>query len=333
MSTTLVDRFGRQHTYLRISVTDRCNLRCLYCMPGEDIVWKRREELLTFEEIERVTKIAVDAGIRKVRLTGGEPFARAGIEKLIPRIKSLLGLETLAVTTNAVLLKEKLPAVHPFVDAFNVSLDTFKRDKFRELTGRDKLAEVMEGIEALLIRGYQNLKLNVVVMKGINDDELLDFARFAEERPIAVRFIEFMPFAGNQWSQGKLLPMADIVRELEKEYQLQAIPEERSPISRDFRLARKRDGFQSRGSIGIIASMSAPFCSSCSRLRMTAEGKIMPCLHSPLEFDLRKVLRSGGSDVDILNVFLQALGEKPEEHPPAEEMMAQAGRVMIQIGG
>ena len=118
-----------------------------------------------------------------------------------------------------------------------------------------------------------------------------------------------------------------------QEYQLQAIPEERSPISRDFRLARKRDGFQSRGSIGIIASMSAPFCSSCSRLRMTAEGKIMPCLHSPLEFDLRKVLRSGGSDVDILNVFLQALGEKPEEHPPAEEMMAQAGRVMIQIGG
>ncbi len=333
MSSQLIDRFGRRHTYLRISVTDRCNLRCLYCMPEENILWKRREELLTFEEIERVARIAVEAGIRKIRLTGGEPFARAGIEGLIARIRPLPGLETLAVTTNAVLLGQKLPAVRPFIDAFNISLDTFRRERFTELTGRDKLTEVIEGIEAVLEAGYENLKINAVIMAGINDDELLDFARFTEEHPVAVRFIEFMPFAGNAWSDGKFVPMASMLEEIGKEYRLEKIPEKHSPISRDFQLVRKRDGRLNRGSVGVIASMSAPFCESCSRLRLTAEGKIMPCLHSPLEFDLREALRSGGSDRDILDIFLQALSEKPEEHPPADELLAQNGRVMIQIGG
>ena len=333
MESQLIDRFGRHHTYLRISVTDRCNLRCLYCMPREHIIWKRREELLRFEEVERVATVAVRLGIRKIRLTGGEPFVRAGIESLILQLKKISGLETLAVTTNALLLKERLSAVRPFIDAFNISLDTFREDRFKELTGRDKLREVLDGIEAVLEAGYENLKINAVVMKGINDDELVDFARFTEKRPVTVRFIEFMPFAGNEWSNGKLVSMATMMEEIGKEYRLESISGEISPISRDFRLVRKSDGRPNRGKIGVIASMSAPFCESCSRLRLTAEGKIMPCLHSPLEFDLREVLRLGGTNDDIADIFFQALEAKPEEHPSADELMAQAGRGMIQIGG
>lgn len=333
MNNRLTDRFGRRHTYLRISVTDRCNLRCLYCLPEERIQWKRREDLLSFDEIERVARVAVEMGVEKIRVTGGEPLVRAGIDVLLKGLKSIPRLRTLGVTTNAVLLAAKLPAVRPYVDAFNISLDTFRPDRFRELTGRDKLHDVLAGIDAALDAGYTNLKLNAVLMRGINDDELLDFARFTESRPVTFRFIEFMPFAGNAWSQGRLIRMDEMLAEIEREYVLERIPDEASPISRDYRLTNRNTGAANRGSIGVIASMSTPFCAGCSRLRLTAEGKIMPCLHSPLEFDLRDVLRSGGGDEDIAGVFMQALAEKPEEHPPADELLEQSGRVMIQIGG
>lgn len=329
----LTDRFGRRHTYLRISVTDRCNLRCLYCLPEERIDWKRREELLTFAEVERVARVAVEMGVEKIRVTGGEPFVRADVEELLAALKSIPGLRSLAVTTNAVLLAAKLPFVRSSVDAFNISLDTFRPERFRELTGRDRLADVLAGIDAVLEAGYTNLKINAVVMRGVNEDEILDFARFTQDRPVAVRFIEFMPFAGNEWSAGRLVTMAEILAAVEAEYRLEPIPEGPSPVSRDFRLTNRTTERRNAGSIGVIASMSRPFCASCSRLRLTAEGKVMPCLHSPLEFDLRGILRSGGSDGDIADLFLKALGEKPEEHLPAEGLLEQNGRVMIQIGG
>ncbi len=330
----LIDPFGRRHDYLRVSVTDRCNLRCLYCMPcEEEIEWVRRDDLLSFEEIERVVTTLVAAGIRKVRITGGEPFARSGVTDLLGRLRRIDRLESLAVTTNGILLADRLPELRNVVDAFNISLDTFSRERFLKLTGRDRLEDVMRGIETALGAGYRNLKVNCVVMRGINEDEIGEFAAFAAEHPLSVRFIEFMPFAGNAWSEGRIVPMDEILAEVSQDWQLERIPDGPAPISRDFRLVDRRTGRQGRGTIGVIASMSTPFCSTCSRLRLTAEGKIMPCLHSPLEFDLRTVLRSGGSDADILALVGHALSSKPEEHPPTSEMATPSGRVMIQIGG
>lgn len=333
MKRELIDQYGRRHTYLRISVTDRCNLRCTYCLPEENIEWKAREELLTFDEIVRVARVAVAMGVEKIRVTGGEPFVRNDIEHLLGDLKALPGLHTLAVTTNAVLLARKFDRVRQHVDAFNISLDTFDRNRFRELTGRDKLDRVLAGIDAVLEAGYRNLKLNAVVMRGVNEDELTEFARFTEQNPVAVRFIEFMPFAGNAWSQGRLVPMTEMLASLEGEYELIRVPDGPSPISRDYRLVHKRTGRENRGTVGVIASMSEPFCDSCSRLRLTAEGKMMPCLHSPLEFDLRKVLRSGGTDEEIGDALLAGLAQKPKEHLPGEGLVEQEGRVMIQIGG
>ena len=334
IAPALIDPFGRRHTYLRVSVTDRCNLRCLYCMPSEEeIEWVGRADLLSFEEIERTVRVLVDAGIRKVRITGGEPFARSGVEDLLVRLKKIDRLETLGVTTNAVLLADRVERLRGVVDAWNISLDTFDGERFAELTGRRKLPEVMRGIERVLEAGYRNLRLNCVVMRGVNEEEIIDFARFAAEHPVAVRFIEFMPFAGNAWSRGRIVPMSEILEQITPHYRLEPIPVEEAPISRDFRMIDRASGEPARGSIGVIASMSTPFCSSCSRLRLTAEGKIMPCLHSDLEFDLREILRTGGSDHDILDLVGNALQQKPEEHPPAEEMEGKSGRVMIQIGG
>ncbi len=192
---------------------------------------------------------------------------------------------------------------------------------------------MLGAITAALDAGYTNLKINAVVLRGVNDDEILDFARFTAERPVVVRFIEFMPFEGNGWSNGRCVTMLEILAELEKEYDLERIPDGPSPISRDYRLRSRATGLLHAGSVGVIASMSQPFCDSCSRLRITAEGKLMPCLHSPLEFDLREPLRSGCSDSDIESIFLRALDAKPAEHPGADDMVAQASRVMIQIGG
>ncbi len=333
MMSRLIDSFGRPHTYLRISVTDRCNLRCAYCMPVEEMVWKRREEILTFEEILRVARVAVGMGIEKIRVTGGEPLVRNDIDRLLAGLRAIPGLRSLALTTNAVLLERKLPAIRSSVDQINISLDTFRPDRFEQLTRRASLAEVLRGIDAALEAGYHGLKINAVVIRGMNDDEILDFVRFVENRPVAVRFIEYMPFAGNAWSADACMTMAEMLGAIEGEYELERIPDGPSPISRDYHVRDRRSGRRLLGTVGVIASMSHPFCDSCSRLRLTAEGMIMPCLHSPLEFDLRAPLRSGASDQEIERLFLEALGAKPKEHPEADELIDQARRVMIQIGG
>jgi cyclic pyranopterin phosphate synthase len=329
----LTDRYGRAHTYLRISVTDRCNLRCTYCMPEEEMRWMERAKILSFEEIIRVATIAAGMGIEKIRVTGGEPLVRNDCETLLAGLKAIPGIRSLALTTNAVLLERKLPAIRASVDSLNISLDTFRRDRFLSLTRRDALDDVLGAIDAVLEAGYRNLKINAVVLRGINDDEILDFARFTAERPVAVRFIEFMPFEGNGWSDGSCVTMLEMLTALEREFELERIPDGPSPISRDYRLRDRRTGRLHTGTVGVIASMSEPFCDSCSRLRITAEGKLMPCLHSPLEFDLRAALRSGAADTDIEQIFRQALDAKPAEHPSAEDMVAAASRVMIQIGG
>jgi cyclic pyranopterin phosphate synthase len=297
-------------------------------MPEEDVAWKPRQEILSFEEILRAAAVAVGMGIRKIRVTGGEPLLRSNVESLLADMRAIPGLTSLGVTTNGVLLSRKLPLIRSSVDHLNISLDTFRSDRFRDL-----LDDVLAGIEDALAAGYRDLKINAVVMRGINDDEILDFVRFVAERPVAVRFIEFMPFAGNGWSDEHVVPMQEILSRIEADYELERIPDGPSPISRDYRLTERSGGRRLLGSVGVIASMSQPFCDSCSRLRLTAEGMIMPCLHSPLEFDLRALLRSGGSDHDIRDLFLEAVGSKPKEHPGPDELIDQARRVMIQIGG
>ncbi|MDB5034188.1 MAG: molybdenum cofactor biosynthesis protein [Chlorobi bacterium] len=330
---TLIDRHGRKHTYLRISVTDRCNLRCAYCMPEEEMIWKRREEILSFEEIIRIAGVAVSMGVEKIRVTGGEPLVRSDIEDLLARLRAIPGLRSLALTTNAVLLKRKLPAIRASVDTINISLDTFSPERFRELTRRDALADVLEGIDAAIDAGFASIKLNAVILRGLNDDELLDFVNYAADRPIAVRFIEFMPFAGNAWNERHCVTMGEMLGRIEERFLLERIPDGPSPISRDYHVTDRQSGRRHAGTVGVIASMSQPFCDSCSRLRLTAEGKVMPCLHSPLEFDLRSILRSGGDDAAVAGLFLRALDAKPKEHPSAGELLEQSGRVMIQIGG
>jgi cyclic pyranopterin phosphate synthase len=302
-------------------------------MPHEDMVWKNRQEILSYEEIVRVAEVGVSLGIEKIRITGGEPLVRSDIEELLERLRAIDGLRSLALTTNGVLLERKLATIRKTVDSINISLDTFDAERFRRLTLRDNLTDVLGGIEAALDSGYTNLKINAVVMRGVNDDELLDFVAFTAERPVTVRFIEFMPFAGNAWSAEQCMPMAEMLETIASRYDLERIPDGVSPISRDFRVVDRASGRAHAGSIGIIASMSTPFCDSCSRLRLTAEGMIMPCLHSPLEFDVRAPLRSGAGDQEIAEVFLRAVGAKPKEHADPDALVAQGGRVMIQIGG
>lgn len=302
-------------------------------MPIEEMVWKERSEILSFEEIVRIAEVGVRMGIEKIRITGGEPLVRADVDDLLLRLASIRGLRSLALTTNGVLLARKLPAIRTAVDAINISLDTFRRDRFLEITRRDSLDDVLVGIDAAIDSGYTNLKINAVVLRGFNDDELLDFVRFTADRPVTVRFIEFMPFAGNAWRPEQCIPMNEMLAMINEEFELDRIPDGASPISRDFTVKHRATGRTHVGTIGVIASMSQPFCDSCSRLRLTAEGMIMPCLHSPLEFDARRAIRENGTDDAIADVFLRALGAKPKEHPSADELVAQDGRVMIQIGG
>lgn len=329
----LVDRFGRHHTYLRISVVDRCNLRCAYCMPHEQMAWLPKNELLTREEIVRTAQVAVAMGVRKIRLTGGEPLLRTDLPAMIAELRALDGLESLALTTNALLLERHLPAIAPHLDAINISLDTLRPERFLRLTRRNALPPTLRALDAALDSGIREVKLNAVVMRGVNEDEIPDFVAMTQERPLAVRFIEFMPFAGNGWGAERMVPYREIIEHIERDYALEALPLGESYISRDYAVVNRATGVRHIGTVGVIASMTLPFCSGCSRLRLTAEGRIMPCLHAPLEFDLRALLRSGCNDNDIANFLLRALAAKPREHADGATLREQSEREMIRIGG
>lgn len=324
----LIDRFGRVHTYLRISVTDRCNLRCVYCMPAEGNEVKAADELLTFDEILRIARIFVDMGINKIRLTGGEPLVRKGLESLIAQLSLLPGVETLAMTTNAVLLKDKVRILKGAgLTALNISLDTFKSERFFDLTRRNDLNNVLDGIYAALENNFQPLKLNVVMMKGINDDELLDFVHFAKDKPLNVRFIEYMPFKDNQWDKSGVLTYADMKRTIEQRYQLLPLSAEPSAVAKDFGIK----GFT--GTVSFVTSMSDSFCGTCNRLRLTADGNIKSCLFSPAEINIRDAMRCGLTDEGLANMISSAVLLKPYEHPPMETLANLNNRAMVDIGG
>jgi cyclic pyranopterin phosphate synthase len=323
----LVDGHGRVHRDLRISITDRCNLRCSYCMPEEGMQWHPRDELLTFEEIERLAGLLVtEFGVDGIRLTGGEPTLRAHLPVLVARLAPLV--PDLSLTTNATTLATM---AGPLKDAglrrVNISLDTLRPDRFLELTRRDDLDRVLRGIDAALATGLDPVKINAVVMRGVNDDEVVDLAGFGRAKGVAMRFIEFMPLdASGEWDPSLVVSQAEIVDAVDAVFPLEAVPRGSAPAA----VWRYRDG---AGEIGVIPSVSAPFCGDCDRIRLTADGKFRTCLFATHETDLRDLLRNGASDRQIADVVAAAVRDKGPGHLIGQPTFIRPRRSMSQIGG
>jgi cyclic pyranopterin phosphate synthase len=327
MSTALVDSFGRTVRDLRISVTDRCDFRCRYCMPAEGLQWLPRDEILTFEEITRVARICVERfGFDGIRLTGGEPTLRRGIVDLVGMLR---GLDIdLAMTTNgAALDRLAAPLRAAGLRRMNISCDSLQADRFAAVTRRDALDKVLAGIDAALAAGFDPVKVNVVLMRGVNDDEAVDFARFGRERGVQVRFIEFMPLdAEGGWSQDQVVSADETVAAIDAVYPLEPLVHAIEPATR----YRYRDG---GGEIGVVPSVTRPFCGDCDRIRLTADGQLRSCLFALDEHDVRAVLRNGGSDDAVAAVIEHAVGLKWAGHRIGQVTFIRPTRSMSQIGG
>jgi cyclic pyranopterin phosphate synthase len=330
MPAPLVDSFGRSHSDLRISVTDRCNFRCTYCMPEEGLEWLPRSEVLSFEEIERIARLLVDRyGFRSIRLTGGEPTVRAHLPRLVERLAGL-GVD-LALTTNGATLGHLAPQLADAgLTRINISLDTLRPDRFIEITRRDQLGDVLEGIDAAVAAGLSPVKVNAVMMRGVNDDELVDFARFGRERGVVVRFIEFMPLdATGEWTDEQVVTHAEIVRRIDEVHPLEALGGDlrgSAPAER----FRYRDG---QGEIGVIASVTQNFCASCDRVRLTADGQLRNCLFALDHTDLRAPIRSGASDDDLAELIEASVAAKWAGHNIGNVHFIRPSKSMSQIGG
>ena len=327
----LRDTFGRIADDLRISVTDRCNFRCVYCMPAAGLPWLARDDVLSFEEIVRVTRILVDqCGVRTIRLTGGEPLVRKGIEDLTGMIAGIDGDLDIAMTTNGILLEEKAAALRSAgLKRLNVSLDTLHSDRFKDLARRDALDRVLRGLGAARAAGFSPIKLNMVVMRGRNDDEILDFARLARSEGYEVRFIEFMPLdADGIWSMETVVASREIIEAIDREFALEPVHDQRPAPATRFRF---RDG--APGGIGVIPSVSDAFCKVCNRIRLTAEGHLRTCLFSIQEHDVKALLRGGASDPEIRDFVVAAVWQKEEGHKIGQADFVRPGKTMSQIGG
>lgn len=331
MKKQLVDTYSRKIDYLRMSVTDRCNLRCTYCMPPEGIKLAPPEKILRYEELLRVARICVAHGVSKIRVTGGEPLVRKGIVEFIGELASLEGLTDLSLTTNGVLLKEYAADLKKAgLNRVNVSLDSLRRDRFKMITRGDDLDKVLEGLEEAQRVDLSPVKVNMVVIKGFNDDEVSDFALMTKKRPYHVRFIEYMPFDSSEgWqrdkciSAKKLLEMVNLIETLE--------PATNTAVGAGpARMFRFRGA---PGELGFISPVTEHFCGSCNRLRLTADGKIRTCLFSDSEIDLRTALRDGSGDEDIENLLFKAVAEKPVGHNINENIFKKCTRTMSLIGG
>lgn len=306
----LSDTFGRRIDYLRISVTDRCNLRCLYCMPSEGVKPITHKDILTYEEIIRIVRIAVPIGIKKVRLTGGEPLARKNIASLISSLKKIEGVENISMTTNGILLEGYAEELfHAGLDRVNVSLDSLRPERYREITRGGSLESVIRGIEKAHDVGLRPVRINMVPIKGFNDDEIEDFARLTLVKPYQVRFIEFMPTGSQElWSPERYIPVDEIKRIVERIGRLTPVRLRRSGPARYFRF----DG--ALGVIGFINAVTHQFCSECNRIRLTADGYLRPCLFSEKEIDLKTAMRNGATDEEIERLIRLAIEVKPKEH-------------------
>lgn len=311
--------------YLRLSVTDRCNLKCLYCRPSKRVKQLKQEELLSFEEISRIVSLAVEWGIRKVRITGGEPLVRNNIIELVGMLSDIEGIRDLPITTNGVRLAEFAPLLKKAgVSRVNVSLDTLDCKKFARITGQDNLDQVLTGIKAAKEAGLEPVKINVVVLKGINEDEVLDFVDFARENDLIVRFIEYMPSNG-LGQKGWYFPNSRVEEMIERRWgTLEPLSFPAGSPAWYFKINH------SQVILGFISPISQPFCEQCARLRLTAAGKLRPCLAWNQEIDVRKLLKEKASDHEIKTLFDLAMKEKSKERP---EPLYQRNRYMFQIGG
>jgi cyclic pyranopterin phosphate synthase len=327
MHTPLIDAFGRQHRDLRISITDRCNFRCTYCMPEEGMEWFPKSDILTFEEIERVARVGVHRfGFDSIRLTGGEPTVRFHLVDLV-RTLSRLDVD-LSMTTNGSLLGGQAHNLRSAgLGRINISIDSLRPKRFEQLTRRNELDRVLDGIDAALDAGFDPVKLNVVCMRGVNDDEVVDFAAFGRQRGVEVRFIEFMPLdGGHSWARESVVPGEEIIQAIGATYPVRRIEQGSEPAS----LWEYQDG---RGRVGVIPSVTEPFCATCDRVRLTSDGQLRACLFSTDEVDLRAVMRSGGSDADLESAMRRCVAGKRAGHGIGTVTFVQPPRTMSRIGG
>lgn len=327
----LRDTFGRLHDNLRVSVTDRCNIRCSYCMPEHDVQFASRHEILSFEEIERFVRVAVRLGITKVRVTGGEPLVRRDLHVLIGKLSAIPEITDLALTTNGILLRDQAESLYRAgLRRVNVHLDTLARERFIQISHRDEIDRVLQGIEACRRLGYSPIKLNAVAVQGLTEPDIVPLARFGRENGIEVRFIEFMPLdAQGLWLRDKVLLADDILKVLSREVApLEEIPDPdpRAPAT-EYRYA---DGL---GKIGFIASVSRPFCLNCNRIRLTADGKLRYCLFALEEIDVKDLLRGSASDEEIQKTIRSTVLAKWEGHEINTSRFVAPPRPMHAIGG
>ena len=321
------DSSNRLIDYLRISVTDRCNFRCTYCMPADGMDWHPRDELLTFEELTRIATVCVERfGFDSIRLTGGEPTVRARLPVLVEQLAAL-GVDLSLTTNGSTLATTAVDLRSAGLDRLNISLDSLRPERFEELTRRDELPAVLAGIRAAVAAGFDPVKVNVVVVRGVNDDEIVDFARFGRDEGVTVRFIEFMPLdADNRWSHGQVMPSAEIVAAIDAVFPTEPVHRGSDPAERH----RYLDG---GGEVGVIGTVTEPFCSSCDRVRLTADGQLRACLFSTDETDLRALLRGGGSDDDLAAALATTVAGKWAGHGISNVTFIRPTRSMSEIGG
>jgi cyclic pyranopterin phosphate synthase len=329
-TSPLIDTLGRVHTSLRISVTDRCNIRCFYCMPNENVQFLPRRDILSFEEIVRFVRVVAPLGVNKLRLTGGEPLVRADLASLVAQLATVPGIEDIALTTNGILLAEQAAELKAAgLQRLNISLDGLTAETFRRIARRDGLDRVLAGIHEAKRVGFERIRLNAVAIKGITEPEIVPLARFAREQELEMRFIEFMPLdAENHWEHDQVLSGEEIRRLLEAAIGplIPAARPDPSQPALDYEFA---DG----GQIGFINPVSQPFCSDCNRLRITAEGKLRNCLFSTVEWDARALLRSNASDDEIADLVRACVLAKKPGHGIDSDQFLRPERAMYQIGG
>ncbi|OUM55807.1 hypothetical protein BVG19_g5405 [[Candida] boidinii] len=329
-SRFLTDNFNRKHDYLRISITERCNLRCVYCMPEEGIELSPNEKLLTTDEIIKIAKIFIKQGVRKIRLTGGEPTVRKDIVSLVKRLNELEGLEEICITSNGIALHRKLPElIENGLTSLNLSLDTLVDGKFILITRRNGLSAVLKSLNKALELNIPKLKINIVIMKGFNEDEIINFVELSKSNKIEVRFIEYMPFDGNKWSNNKMITYQDILSNIKVKYpNIERLSHKHGDTAKVYKIP----GFE--GKIGFITSMTDNFCSTCTRLRITNDGNLKVCLFGNEELNLRDLIRDENiTEPELLNHIEKAVKNKKEKHAGMDELSKLPNRPMILIGG
>lgn len=330
--SVLTDTFGRRHTYLRISLTERCNLRCLYCMPEEGVDLSGKDELLSVDEIMRLTRLFAGAGINKVRLTGGEPTLRRDLVDIVRGVASIEGVDAVGLTSNGVTLGKSLPELQTAgLSLLNISVDTLRPDRFEAMTRRKGHQRVMDSIWRAVDLGFDPVKVNVVVMKGVNDDEIADFVDLTKDAPINVRFIEYMPFDGNVWSSTKMMPFKDMAEAAGSRYggarALQRLVDPSGEVAKNFKLPGHV------GTVSFVSSMTSAFCGDCNRVRLMADGNLKVCLFGASEVSLRDAMRGGVSDDDLRAVVSAAVNRKKAAHAGMFELAKTKNRAMVKIGG